>query len=339
MEKVNEQLERVESFQRDLGPVCPQNIETPQVSQKEVRGNSKIHKPPGLPMFSGKEPVPQNEGSLEQWVFQVEGALGTHTEEAVRSAIIGSVRGGARELLEFLGYDERISEIIRNFKERFCSGMSKFQIQKEFFVMEQKKTETVSQFASRLEHKYKLLKQEYPQKYEKEELKERVFQGMLPHLRDSMRFMYLQENVTYEEFLSAVQKAEADSADKVVSVKAKSLTIEEDGMSEIKKKVDSLTAIVKALGENKKENGQKDKVGSPKKGGNRSPRQDSGPPTTSAGPFRPGQRVIQCYTCGGWGHVWKECPSSLPGNVDWRDLSWVPAPPRKQGPSNKKTPQ
>ena len=55
--------------------------------------------PPNLPIFLGQEPVPSREGSIDQWLFQVEGALATHTEEAVRSAVIGSVRGAAHELL------------------------------------------------------------------------------------------------------------------------------------------------------------------------------------------------------------------------------------------------
>ena len=51
--------------------------------------------PPNLPIFLGQEPVPSTKGSIDQWLFQVEGALATHMEEAVRSAVIGSVRGAA----------------------------------------------------------------------------------------------------------------------------------------------------------------------------------------------------------------------------------------------------
>ena len=43
--------------------------------------------------------------------FQVDGALATHTEEAVRSVVIGSVRGAAQELLEFIGYGKEVSNI------------------------------------------------------------------------------------------------------------------------------------------------------------------------------------------------------------------------------------
>ena len=57
-----------------------------------------MNAPPNLPIFSGQEPVPSTEGCIDQWLFQVEGALATHTEEAVRSAVIGSIRGAAHEL-------------------------------------------------------------------------------------------------------------------------------------------------------------------------------------------------------------------------------------------------
>ena len=57
--------------------------------------SSKLSAPPNLPIFSGQEPVPSTEGSIDQWLFQVEAGLATHTEEAVRSAVIRSVRGAA----------------------------------------------------------------------------------------------------------------------------------------------------------------------------------------------------------------------------------------------------
>ena len=77
---------------------------TPPVSQVRVSQVSKLSPPPNLPIFWGQEPVPSTEVSIDQWLFQVEGGLATHAEEAVRSAVIGSVRGAAHELLEFIGY-------------------------------------------------------------------------------------------------------------------------------------------------------------------------------------------------------------------------------------------
>ena len=47
--------------------------------------------------------------------------------------------------------------------------------------------------------------------------------------------------------------------------------------------------------------------------------------TTSAGPFKPRQKLFQCYHCGGWGHIYKQCPSQ--GGIDWRTLNEAEVPP------------
>ena len=50
---------------------------------------------------------------------------------------------------------------------------------------------------------------------------------MHPYLRDSMRFLYMKEDVGYEEFLAAVYEAETESSEgKVLNVKAKAMTVE-----------------------------------------------------------------------------------------------------------------
>ena len=69
--------------------------------------------------------------------------------------MIGSVRGAAHELLEFIGYEEEMSVILRHIKEKFGQGPSKAKLQKEFFLMEQRKTESISQFAGRVELQFK----------------------------------------------------------------------------------------------------------------------------------------------------------------------------------------
>ena len=128
----------------------------------------------------------------------MEGTLATHTEEAVRSAVIGSVRGAAHELLDFIGYREEMSDILKHIKERFGQEPSKAKLQKEFFLMEQRKTESINQFVGWVEQRFKRLRALYPGRYDHNQLKEKVFQGMHPHLRDSMGFLYMKEEVGYE---------------------------------------------------------------------------------------------------------------------------------------------
>ena len=147
--------------------------------------------------------------------------MGTHTEEAVWSAVIGSVRGAARELLEFIAYGEEMGAILRHIKEWFGQGPSKAKLQKEFFLMEQKKREYQS-ICKRVEQWFKRLRTLYLGRYDRSQLKERIFQGMHPHLRDSMRFLYMKDDVSYEEFLAAVYEAENEGTEgKVLNMKAK----------------------------------------------------------------------------------------------------------------------
>ena len=98
LEKVSDQVKRVENMHSGSVPALEGEYYTPPVSQMRVNTSNKLSAPPNLPIFSGQEPVPSTEGSIDQWLFQVEDALATHTEEVVRSAVTGSVRGAACEL-------------------------------------------------------------------------------------------------------------------------------------------------------------------------------------------------------------------------------------------------
>ena len=67
----------------------------------------------------------------------------------------------------------------------------------------------------------------YPGRYDRSQLKERIFQGMHPHLQDSMQYLYMKDDVGYEEFLAAVYEAENEGTEgKIVNMKAKAMTVE-----------------------------------------------------------------------------------------------------------------
>ena len=117
LEKVRDQVKKVENIHSGSVPVLEEEYYTPPVSQIRVKTPRKLSAPPNLPTFLGQEPVLSTEGLIGQWHFQVEGALAIHTEEAVWSAVIGSVRGVAHELLEFICCGEEMSVILRHIKE------------------------------------------------------------------------------------------------------------------------------------------------------------------------------------------------------------------------------
>ena len=76
-------------------------------------------KPPTLPPFSGADPVPKDEASCEQWVWQLKEATKTHTAAAVRMGMVQSVRGEVREFVSSIGFETSMEDIIEKIEERF----------------------------------------------------------------------------------------------------------------------------------------------------------------------------------------------------------------------------
>ena len=133
----------------------------------------KVRKPPELPYFSGADLVPREEGSFEQWIFQVRGSSANHTKDAIRLGVINSVRGEARDLVEYIGFTAPLETILTKLEERFKKARSTDRLQYEFFQLSQEKGEGVQQYAGRLENQYKKLKLAFPHRYGDAQLKER----------------------------------------------------------------------------------------------------------------------------------------------------------------------
>ena len=101
--KFGDEVRRVEHLEKE--------IQSPQVDKTQNVTN-KLMKPSDLPLFSGAKPVPREEGSFNQWMFQVQEALNSHSEEVIRSTIVRSVRGEARELMRFVGFQSELDVIL-----------------------------------------------------------------------------------------------------------------------------------------------------------------------------------------------------------------------------------
>ena len=83
LEKVSDQIRKVENASSGSILVIKGEYYTHPVSQMKMNKSSKLSAPPNLLIFSGQELVPSTKGSIDQWLFQVEGALATHMEQAV----------------------------------------------------------------------------------------------------------------------------------------------------------------------------------------------------------------------------------------------------------------
>ena len=66
LEKVSDQVRKVENICSRSMPALEGEYYTPPVSQLKVNHTSKLNAPPNLPIFFGQEPVPSMEGSIDQ---------------------------------------------------------------------------------------------------------------------------------------------------------------------------------------------------------------------------------------------------------------------------------
>ena len=143
-----------------------------------------------------------------------------------------------------------------------------------------------------------------------------------------MRFLYMKEELRYEELLATVYEAKTEGTEgKILSAKAKAMMVEKvvdkdepTYLQDIRQQIKLLATIMKSttVGNVKMEG--REGVLSPKKETFRgSPKKAfQGSPRKGKGVLKPGQKPIKRYRCDGWGHGWKEC--STLENLKWREL-------------------
>ena len=124
--------------------------------------------------------------------------------------MIGSVTDNTRDFLDFVGSDKELPVLMEALETRYGKGQMTDKLQQEFYQLTQERNKSVQQFAGRLEFKYKRLICLYPDRYNLNILKERLFYGMTQHLRDLMRYLYKETETGYEQLLSAAREAETE---------------------------------------------------------------------------------------------------------------------------------
>ena len=205
---------------------------------------------PALPPFSGADPVPKDEASCEQWVWQAKEALKSSTAGTVRIAIVQSIRGEVREFAAAaVGFKASVEMVLEKIEDCFGEKWTTGGLQQDFYKITQGKNEKVRQFAGRLEAQFRWLKEKVPGRYDSNTLKEKFFHGMHQHFKDSIQFCYKQEDMTYEELFHEMVEAEEKVPEvKITSLKAKSAIAGEDstGIQDLKWKIDALTTVVKS---------------------------------------------------------------------------------------------
>ena len=151
----------------------------------------KISKTPPFPTFSGIEPIPKDQCSIQTFLFQVRSACQDVTDQAVCNALISSLRGPASEFVEYIGLTSPLEMIIMEMKERYVRMAPPDTLVFEFHQLSQDKKERVKELAGQIEKLYNRLVDQLPERYpDKGLLKDHLFYGMNQNLCDSLCFMF-----------------------------------------------------------------------------------------------------------------------------------------------------
>ena len=153
--KISQQLEELMNTRDELL----------QGNEPKKKADNKLTKPPEFPKFSGEEPTPKDECGIETFLFQVNGARRDVTDQAVRSALISAVRGGASGYLEYIGLDSPLDDLIQKLKERYSTIAPHDTLVCQFHQLVQDKGEAIRDFDGRIEKVFRRLHTQNPERY------------------------------------------------------------------------------------------------------------------------------------------------------------------------------
>ena len=96
----------------------------------------------------------------------------SYTDDAIRNAIVATVRGHAKIAIRAIGNNSELDAILTQLEKRFGLGESVDILSQQFHQLMQTPKEKVSEFGNKLEYKFYLLQEKCPGRYHSETLKE-----------------------------------------------------------------------------------------------------------------------------------------------------------------------
>ena len=219
-------------------PRIPSSLHTPTGvygvlkinSEDSMRTPMKSTKNPNLPTFSGELPTPKGEAEIDNYLFQIKLLRSSYTEDAIRNAIVATVRGHTKIAVRAIGYDSSLSAMINQLEGRFMEKETTDILLQEFHQMMMGSKEKVHEFGGKLEYKFRLLQERCPGRYDMAQLKDRLFHGMTDKLRDSVRYLFTNPTVDFNQLLKAAMACEIETTSRQ-AMKAKAMQFSE-GVSE-----------------------------------------------------------------------------------------------------------
>ena len=195
-----------------------------------VRAPLKSTENPDLPVFSGELPTPNGEPEIDNYVFQLKLLRSSYTEDAIRNAIVATVRSHAKIAIRVIGYDSSLAAMIDQLENRFSAKETTDILLQEFHQMMMSPKEKVHEFGGKLEYKFRLLQERCPGRYNMAQLKDRLFHGMTDKLRDSVYYLFTNPTVDFNQLLKAAMTCELENTSRAVT-KAKAMQFSQ-GVSE-----------------------------------------------------------------------------------------------------------
>ena len=129
-----------------------------------------------------------------------------------------------------IGYDSSLSAMINQLEGRFMEKETTDILLQEFHQMMMGPKEKVHEFGGKLEYKFRLLQERCPGRYTMAQLKDHLFHGMKDKLRDSVRYLFTNPTVDFNQLRKAAMTCEIETTSRQAT-KAKAMQFSE-GVSE-----------------------------------------------------------------------------------------------------------
>ena len=219
-------------------PRIPSSLHTPTgvygvpavTSGESVRAPMKSMKNPDLPVFSRELPTPKGEAEIDNYVFQLKLLRSSYTKDAIRNAIVATIRSHAKIAIRVIGYDSSLAAMIDQLENRFSAKEKTDILLQEFHQMMMSPKEKVHEFGGKLEYKFHLLQERCPGRYNIAQLKDRLFHGMTDKLCDSVCYLFTNPTVDFNQLLKAAMTCELENTLRAAT-KAKAMQFSQ-GISE-----------------------------------------------------------------------------------------------------------
>ena len=164
--------------------------------------------------FSGSVPPNKNETTFAHWIHEVKEAQARLPESTVRNWISRSLRGPPAKIMRSLGPYAAVATSIQAMEVKYEAVAPLDVMMKKLFGPSQGRTESVTNYAIRLETPPADIQRDHPTQVNQVQMdtsqRDRFFQGLKKSYRDSVRYLY-DTGSPYQTILTAARKAKAEA--------------------------------------------------------------------------------------------------------------------------------